>query len=51
MKKFIPPLLQNSLFAGTSEEELLSMLSCLKARVERFLKGAYIFAPVNRLGR
>ncbi|MBE7041146.1 MAG: Crp/Fnr family transcriptional regulator [Ruminococcaceae bacterium] len=50
MKKFIPPLLQNSLFAGTSEEELLSMLSCLKARVERFSKGAYIFRTGERVG-
>ncbi len=43
MKNFIPVLLQNSLFAGVEEEELLPMLSCLQARSECFQKGAYIF--------
>lgn len=42
MKQYLPILSKTSLFAGLSEEELLSVLDCLQGRVAKYAKGAMI---------
>lgn len=42
MKKFIPILKRTQLFSGVGEEEILSMLSCLGARLYSYKKGEYV---------
>lgn len=42
MNKYLPMLRQTQLFAGVSEEEITSMLSCLGARLHTYPKGAYV---------
>lgn len=43
MKKFIPVLSKTKMFAGVSEDEILSMLSCLGARLCTYKRGEYVF--------
>lgn len=43
MKNYIPILKRSGLFAGVSEEEISSMLSCLNARLSKYKKGEYVF--------
>ena len=42
MKEFIPVLKRTKLFAGVSEEDISSMLSCLGARLHTYKKGQYV---------
>ena len=42
MKEFIPVLKRTKLFAGVSDEDILSMLSCLGARLHTYRKGEYV---------
>ncbi len=42
MRKFIPILKRTQLFAGVSEDEIASMLSCLNARLQTYQKGEYV---------
>ena len=49
MKKFIPILKRTKLFAGISEEEIGSMLSCLDARLGEYKKGEYVLRQGEHL--
>jgi len=49
MKKFIPILKRTKLFAGISEEEISSMLSCLDARLGEYKKGEYVLREGEHL--
>lgn len=42
MKKYIPILKNTQLFQGVSEEEILSMLLCLQAKIQFYKKGEYV---------
>ncbi len=42
MKKYIKILKKSRIFAGVSEDEIETMLSCLNARVLSFKKGEYV---------
>ncbi|MBQ8849538.1 MAG: Crp/Fnr family transcriptional regulator [Clostridia bacterium] len=50
MKKYIPILKKTKLFAGVSEDEIVSMLSCLDARLREYKKGEYVFHQGECLG-
>lgn len=50
MKKYLPLLRRTQLFAGLTEEEILSMLTCLGAREQSFPKGAYVYRQGQRMG-
>ncbi len=43
MKTYLPVLKKTQLFSGVSDDEILSMLSCLGARMKSFEKGDVIF--------
>ena len=43
MKEFIPVLKRSWLFAGVTENEIETMLSCLDAKVRSYKKGEYVF--------
>jgi CRP/FNR family transcriptional regulator, dissimilatory nitrate respiration regulator len=48
-----PTILQNPLFQGIQESDLVGMLQCLSARVQTFSKESYIFLagePVRSIG-
>lgn len=42
MKEYIPILKKSQLFSGIDESEIISVLSCLDAKVSSFKKGEYI---------
>ena len=42
MKKYISVLKETRLFAGVSDNEIISMLSCLRARLRTYQKGEYV---------
>lgn len=42
MKDYLTILCRTQLFAGVTEEEITSMLSCLGARVRSYQKGSYV---------
>lgn len=50
MKKYITVLKRTQLFAGVSEEEICSMLSCLGARLSQYKKGEYVLRHGENLG-
>lgn len=43
MKKYVNVLKNTKLFSGLGEDEIISMLSCLDARMREFKKGEYVF--------
>lgn len=43
MKKYIPILKRTNLFAGIEEDDILTMLNCLGARLRHYKKGEYVF--------
>ncbi len=43
MKKFIPILKRTRMFAGVTEDEIFSILTCLNAKVFNYHKGEYVF--------
>ena len=49
MEKFVPVLKKTKLFSGVGEDEILSMLSCLGARLRAFKKGEYVLRQGERL--
>lgn len=49
MEKFIPVLKRTKLFAGVGEEDIVSMLSCLGARLCAYKKGEYVLRQGERL--
>lgn len=49
MRKYIPVLKRTRLFAGVSEDELASMLTCLDARLREYKKGEYVFRQGEHL--
>ena len=49
MRQYIPVLKRTRLFAGVSEDELASMLTCLDARLREYKKGEYVFRQGEHL--
>ena len=49
MKKYIPVLKRTQMFAGVGEEEIISMLSCLGARLMTYKKGEYVLRQGEHL--
>ena len=49
MDKFIPVLKRTKLFAGVGDEDIVSMLSCLGARLYTYKKGEYVLRQGERL--
>ncbi len=43
MQKYIPILKKTKIFAGVSDDEIVSMLSCLGARLKTYEKGECVF--------
>ena len=43
MKKYIQILKRTKIFAGVGDDEMVSMLSCLGARLKTYKKGEYVF--------
>ena len=42
MEKFLPIIRKTHIFSGLSEEEILSVLDCVEARVESYAKDSYL---------
>ena len=49
MKKFVPELMKTKLFAGVGGEDVLSMLTCLGARLHTYKKGEYVLRQGEHL--
>ena len=49
MEKYIPVLRKTKLFAGVDGEDILSMLSCLGARLVSYKKGEYVLRQGGQL--
>lgn len=49
MKEFIPMLKRSWLFAGVTDSEIETMLSCLDAKVRSYRKGEYVFRQGERI--
>ena len=49
MEELIPVLKRTKLFAGVGDEEIISMLSCLGARLQKYNKGEYVLREGERL--
>ena len=49
MEEFVPVLKKTKLFSGVGENEILSMHSCLGARLRSFKKGEYVLRQGERL--
>lgn len=49
MKQYIAILKESKLFAGCSEEDILTMVGCLNARVRTYKKGDYILHAGERV--
>ena len=49
MKSYIPILKNTQLFAGVSEAEIESLLSCLSASLRTYRRGEYVYHRGNRL--
>ncbi len=49
MEEFIPVLKKTKLFSGVGEEDIVTMLSCLGARLLTFRKGEYVLRQGERL--
>ena len=49
MKEYIPVLKRTKLFAGVGDEEILTMLSCLGARLNTYEKGKYVLRQGEHL--
>lgn len=43
MKKYIPILKRTRMFAGTTEDEISSILTCLDAKIFNYQKGEFVF--------
>ncbi len=49
MKKYVSILKRTQLFAGVGDDEIVSMLSCLGARLFTYKKGEYVFRQGEHL--
>lgn len=49
MKKYVPILKRTQMFAGVGEEEIVSMLSCLGAKLYTYKKGDYVLQQGEHL--
>jgi len=49
MEKYIPVLKRTKLFSGVGEDEIMSMLSCLGARLRTYRKGEYVLREGEHL--
>ena len=49
MEKYIPVLKRTKLFSGVGEDEIMSMLSCLGARLCTYRKGEYVLREGEHL--
>ncbi len=49
MKKYVSILKRTQLFAGVGDDEIISMLSCLGARLGNYKKGEYVFRQGEHL--
>lgn len=49
MKEFVPVLKRTKLFSGVGSEDIVSMLSCLGARLKTYRKGEYVLRQGERL--
>ncbi len=49
MKKYVSILKRAQIFAGVGEEDIISMLSCLGARLHTYKKGEYVFRQGEHL--
>lgn len=49
MKKYVPILKRTQMFAGVGEEEIVSMLSCLGAKLCTYKKGDYVLQQGEHL--
>lgn len=49
MKKYVPILKRTQLFAGVGNDEIISMLSCLGARLRTYKKGEYVLRQGEHL--
>lgn len=49
MEKYISVLKKTQIFAGLGDEQIRSMLSCLKARLKVYSKGEYVFRQGEHL--
>ena len=49
MKTYIPILKRTQMFAGVSDDEISSMLSCLNARLYTYKKGGYVLKEGEHL--
>ncbi len=49
MKKYIPILKRTQVFAGVVDDEIISMLSCLGARLKSYKKGEYVLRQGEHL--
>lgn len=49
MKKYVSILKRTQLFAGVGDDEIISMLSCLNARLSNFKKGEYVLRQGEHL--
>ena len=49
MKNYVSILKKTQLFSGVSDDEIISMLSCLGARLFTYKKGEYVFKQGDRL--
>ena len=50
MKEFVPVLKRTKLFFGVGDEDILTMLSCLGARLRTYKKGEYVLRQGEHLG-
>ena len=50
MKEFVPVLKRTKLFFGVGDEDILTMLSCLGARLCTYKKGEYVLRQGEHLG-
>ncbi len=49
MKKYVSTLKKTQIFTGVGDDEIISMLSCLGARLHTYKKGEYILRQGERL--
>ena len=49
MNEFVPVLKRTKLFSGVGDEEIISMLSCLGARLHKYKKGEYVLRQGEHL--
>ena len=50
MEEFVPVLKRTKLFSGVGDEDILTMLNCLGARLRTYKKGEYVLRQGEHLG-